>query len=543
MDIWNFWDLIFISFLLMPIIAYAEIHYRLPFLPSLLFKKEPEIIFDLPLRGKFGSAIPLFLFIKDAHLYPVRLDETEIQIKSNKSTSAEILRYSLNDVITSKFNYQIIWIEPEHFPQEGEYHISAKLHYRNSRKNARMLLQDNYRGVPHPPFQIQIANKLLPKFDHWYWGDLHTHSSYTNDQVEFGAPLSALVQAAKSAGLDFIAVTDHSYDLDDHPDNFLQNDVDLQKWERFQEEITVIQKEEDKFIIIPGEEVSVGNSKNNNVHCLILNDSQFFPGKGDSAEKIFNNHPTLSLNELLKQKSEAALAIAAHPKERPPFSQRLILRRDNWTAKDLSVSNLDAMQILNDNADTAFYEGLEIWKKILLSGKRIGIVAGNDSHGNFNCFRQIDIPFIKMKFSRKHLLGNAKTAVFLEEYGPDELIQNIRKHRCVISTGPVAIIQVAGKRPAHIGDTVQNEHHHQVQICAKSHAIYGFWSEIALYLGQFESKQEIKRQISIPTNKLEIEHQLNIPNQGVDYIRLEAYTQQMRNQYLCFTNPIWFTEE
>jgi hypothetical protein len=538
-----YWDLFFISFLLLPIMAYAEIHYRLPFMPSLLFKKEPEIIFDLPLRGKFSSAIPLFLFIKDSHLYPVHLDDAEIQIKFHKSNTVKIFRNSLKESIKSTFNYQIIWIKPEYFEQQGEYQITVKLFYRDYQNNARTLLQDNYRGIPHPPFQIQISNNILPHFDHWYWGDLHTHSSYTNDQVEFGAPISALVQAAKSAGLNFLAVTDHSYDLDDHLDNFLQNDVDLKNWHRFQQDVTAIQKEQDKFIIIPGEEVSVGNAKNSNIHCLILNDSQFFHGHGDSGERIFKNNPTLTLNQLLQQKSASALAIAAHPKEKPPFSQRIILRRDTWQEKDLSISNLDAMQILNDSPDNAFYQGLEIWKNMLLSGKRIGIVAGNDSHGNFNCYRQIDIPFLKMKFSRKHLLGNAKTAVLAEKYGPNELIQNIRKHRCVISTGPLAIIQITGKRQANIGDTIQNDNNNQVRIYAKSQSEYGFWSEITLYLGQFETKSEIKRQIPIPTNKLEIEDQLNIPNRGVDYIRLETYTQRMGNQFLCFTNPIWLTEE
>ncbi|MCB0292329.1 MAG: hypothetical protein KDH97_18890, partial [Calditrichaeota bacterium] len=36
--------------LLLLVWGYAEIHYRLPGIPSRLFKKEPEIIFDLPFR-------------------------------------------------------------------------------------------------------------------------------------------------------------------------------------------------------------------------------------------------------------------------------------------------------------------------------------------------------------------------------------------------------------------------------------------------------------------------------------------------------------
>ena len=67
-------------------------------------------------------------------------------------------------------------------------------------------------------------------------------------------------------GLNFVAFTDHSYDLDDLADNFQKNDPNLQKWDHFKAEVTEVQLKQDKLLIIPGEEVSVGNHKNQNIH-------------------------------------------------------------------------------------------------------------------------------------------------------------------------------------------------------------------------------------------------------------------------------------
>ena len=67
-------------YLILAILAYAEIHFRFPFLPSRLYQKEPEIIFDLPFRAKLNDAVPLFLFVKDAHRFPVKLIELHLEV-------------------------------------------------------------------------------------------------------------------------------------------------------------------------------------------------------------------------------------------------------------------------------------------------------------------------------------------------------------------------------------------------------------------------------------------------------------------------------
>ena len=58
-----------------------------------------------------------------------------------------------------------------------------------------------------------------------------------------------------------MAITDHSYDLDNMVQNYKKNDPELKKWQLFLAETAKLNQELEDFVIIPGEEVSVGNHK------------------------------------------------------------------------------------------------------------------------------------------------------------------------------------------------------------------------------------------------------------------------------------------
>ncbi|MEJ2538303.1 MAG: hypothetical protein P8048_14825, partial [Calditrichia bacterium] len=131
--------------------------------------------------------------------------------------------------------------------------------------------------------------------------------------------------------------------MDDHPNDYSKTDPQLKKWE-----VRQLNLDSQNFCLIPGEEVSVGNSRGKNVHCLVLDEKLFLPGDGDSGEKLLRNRPTLDLPELLRRKSADSLVIAAHPVEQPPLSQKLILRRGTWDIDDFSSNELNVLQILNN---------------------------------------------------------------------------------------------------------------------------------------------------------------------------------------------------
>jgi hypothetical protein len=125
-------------------------------------------------------------------------------------------------------------------------------------------------------------------FEGFIQGDMHYHSQYTSDQVEFGAPLTMTRDCSESLGLNFVGVTDHSYDLDDEVGNYLKRDVDTPLFHEMKRVCTDLTDEDINFI--PGEEITVKNSKDRNVHLLALNNKDFFYGEGDSAENWFERN-------------------------------------------------------------------------------------------------------------------------------------------------------------------------------------------------------------------------------------------------------------
>jgi hypothetical protein len=529
-----------IAFLLVFIFGYAEIHYRLPIIPSRLFKKEPEIIFDLPTRGRLNQQVPLFMFIKDAERFPLTLETLTIVITPKNSAKFTHLETELNQQINSKFFSWTFEIPARHFPEAGDYNVTAELTCRTRRKTIK-LKQDNYRGIPHDPFQIYIAADPLPALPHCYWGDLHLHSNYTDDQVEFGAPIRETAQCAKTMGLHFAAITDHSYDLDDSLDNYLENDPYLKKWHKFVEEAERAENYFPGFVVLGGEEVSAGNHRNENVHCLVLGNSTFYHGAGDGGEVLFENLPTLSLEQLYREvesTAEPVILAAAHPFDRPPYTQRKLLNRGHWHKTDLYHPALDYWQIFNGRMDKFLRSGLEAWKEALLERRHIGILGGTDAHGNFNCFRQVSIPFLTMVKHREQLLGQTRTGIFSKKpLNRATLLQALKQKRAIVSNGPAAEISVvqAGKK-FFLGDTIKANSEFILNINGVSSPEFGAIKSAVLYIGDYGKKEERPETIAVfsgrYTQQTQIPFSSGLP---AGYLRLEVRAEGS----FCLTNPIW----
>jgi hypothetical protein len=522
------------------VFGYAEIHFRVPFVPSRLFKKEPEIVFDLPHRGKIDQQIPLFLFIKDAERFPIILEQLTIEITPRNTAESIRLETDLNQQIRSKFFSWTFQIPAHHFPKAGHYRVTAELTFQGPKKQAK-IRQDNYRGIPHDPFSIYISDEPLPTLPNCHWGDLHIHSNYTDDQVEFGAPIRETAQCARALGLEFIAITDHSYDLDDKVDNYLENDPYLKKWQNFIKEAERTDTYFTDMVVLGGEEVSAGNHRNENVHCLILGNNSFYHGTGDGGELLFYNLPTLSLERLFNEigdSQESVIIAAAHPFDKPPYTQKKLLNRGYWQQADLSHKELDYWQIFNGRRDKYFQQGLEEWKKALLSGQRIGILGGTDAHGNFNCYRQISIPFLSMIKHNEQLLGQTRTGVFSEKpLNRATLLGALKKKRVIVSNGPAGAISIQQKEKIyHIGDEAKARIPLTLRITAGSSREFGPLSTIDLYFGSIKEKKERRESISLKPGSYKLEKEMEMA-EGLTagYVRAEVKTEKN----ICLTNPIW----
>jgi len=531
-------------------LSYAEIHYHLRFLFPRYYRKLPEIISDVPIRviKSHSSKLPVLIIIKDSDLFPIDLKKVRIVVFGKGKKISKDFSFDIH--LNQKYFSKILTIDINDFKPNQILDIAVNFTvFKNSKEiNFR---NDNYAGLNTKNYRCYYSEEPLPYPKNWHVGEPHYHSFYTSDQVEFGADIASTKIMAKSIGLSWLFITDHSYDLDDCENSFLENNPLLPKWKKMLEDVRKNDSEE--FRILPGEEVSIGNSKKENVHLLAINLKEFIEGKGDSAEVWFKNKPQKFLKEIIIRKKEKgkrkkengesiypatsnphlatstpqpdSLFIAAHPNEKISFLQKLTLRRGNWQIDDFLQIGIKFLQIINNSNIQSIENSIHYWKKLLLDGHKFFIVAGNDAHGNFNVMRQIKIPFIKLFSSVEQVFGKFHTVFNYKENDP---IKGIKSGKIIVSNGPFLdfCIETNGiKYP--IGSTI---HTNKAKIYyeTKSTPEFGKIDKIKLFIGDCSKKEE----------KLILNFQdgcnLEIPENG--YVRMSMNTSKGG---FVFTNPVW----
>ncbi len=527
-----------IGLLCWPVLLYAEMHYRPRLLRGRLFKKQPEILFDTPQRVQ-TEHLPVVLLVKDAHWFPIILKEVSITITASFDNSLSVKRiFSENLAVTEPWFTREYALDVVNF--RGHRLTIDCAAIVESGGHTFCVFNDNYTGLSHAPFNVYADSEPLPMESGWQMGDLHCHSSWTSDQVEFGLPPQAIPLLAKSMGLSFCGLTEHSYDLDDQPDSWTKNDPQARKWTDFHRDVAAVNSTHSDFCILPGEEVSVDNGLGRNVHLAVLNNPEFFQGTGDGLERSLGFPSELSYQQVLQRVAPDALVFAAHPLIAPPFSQWLIARRGIWNVHD-HQTRLDGWQILNGNEGSEMVRGRAFWICKLLSGSRAYIYAGNDAHGNFNRFRQVRIPLVKMYEHTRQIFGEFRTGVRTgEKSGADHLIGQLKNGPVMVTNGPFIDISIRDheQRRFLIGQALPGQPL-TLGVIALSTNYFGTIRRIKIYLGDLKLKQEciyknfekihgVSRQVmEIPLS--------NMPAYG--YFRAEIET---RNDKFALTNPIWF---
>ena len=521
------------------LLLYAETHYRFRYFFSSLKKAEPEVIADAPFRVEPGNTIPLLLLAKDAEKYPATLVRVAATIRgSGQERRLKLLRNPV--VLNKKWWWKVIEIDAT--PLHGWIDLDVEFDL-SGPDGVRTYRNDNHRTSSHKPLRVFVADHALPRLKNMHYGDLHSHSQYTEDQVEFGAPLEASLVLSRSLGLSFFAVTDHSYDLDDRVDDYLHNDPALPKWKALQQEVEVLNKRFRGFSIVRGEEVSCRNHSGRNVHMILLGVKDYAPGSGDSAERWFYTRSEHSLSDILLKKAPGTHAFAAHPVEDVPFLQKVLLRRGNWQDSDIHWAHLAGVQFAN-GSQSGFQRGIAQWISALLNGHRLVALAGNDAHGNFNRFRQLRIPFIAIGESHEHRFGEMRTAVILASRVTERgTLEAIGSGRCVITNGPIAMLAARSDMGAAglVGSSVAGSEF-EVSIEAKSTPEFGNLEQVVLWRGTIGSRKE-DCILETGSTGYSFSQQLQIKMKNSGYIRLELRTSAAndfsRTPHFCLTNPIW----
>lgn len=512
--------------LVLPLLAgYAELHYHLKYLYPLYYRKEPEIISDLPARLDLKSSpkLPVAVIIKDAHQFPVELKNIKVII--NNGVIKNIETFEFNELINDKWFSRLIYCDLTGFSDSDV--INTTVDITISRKGkTKTIINDNFPGLSKKPYRTLISDHALNLPDNWFAGDPHYHSNFTEDQVEFGADIAITKDMAIASGLSWFCVTDHSYDLDDKLDDCTKNDPELPKWQMMKK--TCQSLDDGKCRVIFGEEVSIGNSKGENVHMLSLNYDKFIEGWGDSAEIWFKNKPQHLLKEIKNIKNADVLFIAAHPFEKVPLAQKLTLRRGNWSIVDYDNSGIQIMQLINSDEPKSIEKAMNIWCEYLLKGKKIFICAGNDAHGNFNVMRQINFPFLTLWETHKQTFGNWMTMINGDMNDP---LAAMRTGKMIASNGPFLSFRLNElEKDWQMGETCELRHA-TVFYDARTTKHFGEIDTIYCYRGDIKAGKEFRFPVACPVN-------IALPENG--YIRMSMVT---KKGFFAYTNPIFTKRE
>jgi hypothetical protein len=530
----------------LPFLLYAETHYRFKYFFSFLRKAEPEVIADIPHRIEPNAGIPLLLLAKDADKFPATLTSVRVIMRRNSTIIREI-----ELIVDAIFLTQRMWWKVYELPRDrihGWLDIEVLLTLATG-AGTKIYSADNHRTSSHAPLRIYLSDERLPQESGVHFGDAHTHSDRTDDQVEFGVPIDAAVTLSKAMGLSYFCVADHSYDLDDSVEDYSKNDPSLPKWISLTKEIREKNSKEHTFAVVQGEEVSCRNLKNQNVHLLLFGDEHFFHGSGDGAEQWFQTRCEYSISDILRQKHQGASAYAAHPMEPVSILQRWLLGRGSWSSKDLSNSLIAGIQFANGVPGKGFFDGYHAWIQALLEGRHVYCLAGNDAHGNFNRFRQIGIPFVRVRESNSQLFGKMRTAIIAQErFDQSIVLESLARGNFIATDGPFTNIVLTDSQniATSIGARLTGSQF-EFRLSTRSSKEFGEIKEVKLLVGNVGNNKERVFFSERMSEMFVYERLFSIRVTESMYLRAETYTSNINQsdgcQHFCFTNPIWLSPQ
>ena len=391
-------------------LRYAETHFKFRLPWSLLYRPWPEIFTDAPFQFVPGKTPLLWIVVRDAHRFPATVKSLEITIRRlGENCPDETRRFDHLELKAEQpfhfFPVGIGALEP------GLYEIFPKVvACRNGKE--RTFQRWNFPGLKPSPLKIQILRHELPKPEGYAAGEMHCHTYYSADHVEYGASPAVMQQAAEAVGLDFVNFTDHAYDFAFTVEDYTKEAPSASaRFQNLKDEIAALPA---KPLLIAGEEISAGNSKGENVHMTALGPASYLPGLGDCGRYWLNNRPTLPIGRILEMTD--APCFAAHPLQQMGLLEKFIFRRGYWKTADL---HLDAkhpvrgIQFWNGIRDEGFKLGRAWWIDELGKGNFLLPIGGNDAHGDLNDTTFVHLPLFSLGNNRHHVFGRVRTAVLV----------------------------------------------------------------------------------------------------------------------------------
>ena len=268
------------------------------------------------------------------------------------------------------------------------------------------LLSDEHRPAP-----------VLRKGPGWFVGDLHAHSGHSDGRIvtasgaRVPAPVHRVFDAARAAGLDFIALTDHNT---------------VSHWL----EVDRLQPSYDGLLLLHGREITTYHG-----HANAIGETEFHDFRVSDAR----------VSEVLRRPaSDGAFVSINHPAV--PDDERCMGCR--WGAFDSeTVAWISGVEVVNADRRTGALSGWPIWVDLLNHGFRVTAVGGSDEHTPGE--------------SGERQLGTPATVVYAAELSEPAIVAALKSGRVYVRThGPAGpeldfSAEVRGRR-YEMGQTIPN---------------------------------------------------------------------------------------
>jgi len=534
--------------------AYSELHVQKNMYP----KKEPDIIADTVTRTERGGPVPVFLVIRHSDIFPVEL--ARVVITADLGGGAPPVKKTVEYNLRLK---RLWWTDlqyadvPADFTGTAFINVDFVVKFRDGREKT---IHNNNRRIPnepgaageeesgaetapsrlnHAPLRVLVGAPPLPRLDGWYYGDTHFHTWFSENAAEFAAPQDVSALMAERFGLDWIAFTDHSFDLDDTEGDSETNDPALPRWRRYEKEIGEAAAAHPGVTLIPGMELSCGNSKGQNVHMLVYNPHRFYVGNGDGYEGGAST-PDTPCAEVAAGLARHEAAFAAHPITNLTSAELYVINRGNWGDDDLAAPGLTGHQSWN-GSPAPIPGGIESWVRALLAGHRKVLLAGTDAHGGFN--------YELAGWPENTPMGGLRTAVLIEGVAgrptKEDIIDALKAGRAVATSGPLVTLELtnAAMKTAGVGGEIAGGPF-VATVRARSTAEFGPVSTIKLILGDPDAGAEkiaATWNAAYAPDPMNVTQTLKLPaDVARGYVRVEAASKSGDTTFLAFTNPVWF---
>jgi hypothetical protein len=458
-------------------------------------KNEPEFWADAPWRVEPDQAhIPVSFHVRDADIKPPgngpwRLDMLRVEQSLNDGTwykLASILPSSVPDVDDQGMSTRSFWVHGTQIPLAALQEIDP-----GDTAHLRAVFSGSF--PPHEKaeeveihLEVLLGEQALPLSRaaggagarHWFYGDTHYHSAYTNDVKEFGGAIAEARRAGRAIGLDWLVITDHSCDLDE-VDPGHGHDT---RWDRLKAELSEPGISDGRFRFILGEEISLYGQDEEPVHMLAIGaldqmvEGGFLPNDGggfkaELAKKALTRilqasvgYPSgiperlfgqiHSLDDVLDMLPENTLTFAAHPYDvaqippakwseaalaHPkltghefwngrwrssagltfhPFSRAAWANQDKAAKKDRARIR-ELKRQAKEGWDPHLQAGVEEWLAgEELPARRPVFIAGSDAHCDFNYHVGMAWDYRKLD-TNDNALGRVRTIAYVPDHGAD----------------------------------------------------------------------------------------------------------------------------